>query len=356
MLRWCPARCSTFGGTSISEGKGKLFAPHIKRSSPSRFLIAPTESKSFPSDLMTFPSLCQRFPAPSRKGSNDPIERTRSAQRLHNPVPIQFSQEGNPGNPLSDWYSQRRDRTIIRMQQRKERKGPFFHEYIVIQLDNEELYRLDRRPDETIPHLIHCATNIRVPASDTIEQTPSFEDSIYCSKGSKLLSEIPFSSPVQLQAILHILRAIHSYPKTRTYTLYSYNCYFFAQAIALCIALDVCKYHRENLEIKSTRSDDCWKAVATDSDIPGTIGVYLAPIQVSAYFETNYDEFLEERAFALLAELHCIDVRALEAIVPFIHVITLPPFFKANPERLLEVQEFASRDTKRQEGVEVRTW
>ncbi|CAE6488047.1 unnamed protein product, partial [Rhizoctonia solani] len=116
-------------------------------------------------------------------------------------------------------------------------------------------------------------------ASDTIERTPSFEHNSQRSKGSDMLLDMEFCSPVQLQVILQILRAIHSRPKTRTYTVHRYNCYFFARAIVLCIARSVRKSHSGDL--KSGEPPYIEEFLRVDREGIDTVSEYYDPIQES---------------------------------------------------------------------------
>ncbi|CAE6509328.1 unnamed protein product [Rhizoctonia solani] len=110
--------------------------------------------------------------------SNALIVAKRVALGLEDPVRIQAGKWGE-GHPVVDWSLRHRGAKIQCMQLRKEKKHPFFHEYISFRLDDGGCFRLDRRqlPAEQSP--LDCAEPSGVAAYDTIEQIASLDDSMY---------------------------------------------------------------------------------------------------------------------------------------------------------------------------------
>lgn len=177
-------------------------------------------------------------PGASYRVSNAIVTAKRRLLNLEDPVRIQFKQEWKEGNPLFDWYDRRSSRMISKIQLRKESEGPFFHEYIAFELrDQGGYFRIDRRqlPDEHVP--LDCLSTSGVEAYDTIEQIESLDDRSYSR--SNCLVEVEFHDGAQLARLLAICRAIHQHPHASVYTLQRYNCYFFAQAILLCITRSI---------------------------------------------------------------------------------------------------------------------
>ncbi|CAE6426395.1 unnamed protein product [Rhizoctonia solani] len=215
----------------------------------------------------------------SSKSPNHLINKKKEAQGSNGPIHILFENEWSAGNPLFDWYSERSDCTITRIRRCKERKIPYFHEYIMIWLDNGECYRIDRRPYEPMD----CAKIKGVAAYDTIKEVQSFEQSSHCSEETNRFSDIEFSKPVQLQLILRILHAIHSHPKARLYSLLLYNCWFFSRAIVFCIARAVEKWHKTNVKgVRFLLSNDYWRGVTPKPDVTDPINEKFPPINGAA--------------------------------------------------------------------------
>ncbi|KAJ1306362.1 hypothetical protein OPQ81_007368 [Rhizoctonia solani] len=171
------------------------------------------------------------------------------------------------------------------MQKRKERKGPFFHEYIVIRLDNGEFYRIDRRPYQKVGCSMYSAKSKGFSALDTLEQTSSFEYSPDYPGESSPLLDIEFQVPVQLQLILHILRAVHAHPKARDYTVHLYNCYFFSRVIVYCITRSVREKHQKDLKgIEFPFADKYWKSVIPDPQVDNPAKQNFARIEGASFY------------------------------------------------------------------------
>ncbi|KAG8703379.1 hypothetical protein FRC11_010786 [Ceratobasidium sp. 423] len=221
------------------------------------------------------PPAVQQFLSFSSESLYQLIDKEKEEQDLNEPIYIRFEEEWGTGNPLYEWYSERSDRTIIGVWKCKERKIPYFHEYIMIQLDNEECYRIDRRPHEGADPMDY-AKNKGVTASDTIKRIPTFEHGSHCS--NRLLYA-DLHSPVQLGLLLRILHAIHKHPKANVYTLRRYNCHFFAQVIEFFIIRSVTNCHNKGMnDIKFPFSGDYWRKVALAPEVVNPTNEYFAPI------------------------------------------------------------------------------
>lgn len=177
-------------------------------------------------------------PGASYHISNALIIAKRAALGLEPPVRLKFSQTWSQSNPLFEWYQRRGDRTLIRaMQLRKERKSPFFHEYIAFSLqDSGGFFRMDRRqqPDENTP--LDSIYTHGVEPFDTIEEVSSLDDGLYGSSDCLIEIEFKSNTKVHLALLLKICHAICQHKHSSVYTLQRYNCYFFAQTIILCTA------------------------------------------------------------------------------------------------------------------------
>lgn len=176
-------------------------------------------------------------PGASYRISNHLVLAKRQLLNLEDPVRIQFDSSGVMRPDLFDWYERHLGQFIDTVQLRKELESPFFHEYIVFSLREGGYFRIDRRqrPDENTP--LDSIYKTGVEAHDTIEEVTSFDDALYCQ--SNCLIEIRFKADINMgvRLLLDLCQAIQAHPRARVYTLQRYNCYFFAQTIALCIAL-----------------------------------------------------------------------------------------------------------------------
>ncbi|CAE6396499.1 unnamed protein product [Rhizoctonia solani] len=183
------------------------------------------------------------LPGSSYYISNALIIAKRVALGLEDPVRIEFEEEWARGNPLFDWYQRHSNTSIESMQLRKEKKAPFFHEYVTFKLSDSSCFRIDRRqlPNERYP--MCCAQREGVEAYDTIEEITDLEDSMY--NPSDCLVQVDFTTDVELNLIIVICRAIYERPDTRNYTVQRYNCYFYSQTIVmftLCTVYDWDEY------------------------------------------------------------------------------------------------------------------
>ncbi|CAE6421190.1 unnamed protein product [Rhizoctonia solani] len=176
-------------------------------------------------------------PEASQYISNASIIAARAALGRAAPVRIEFDTSGNKTEPLAVWMGKRSHAEVECMQLRKERKGPFFHEYIVFRLINDKgCFRIDRRqlPDETSP--LGCTEDAGVEPYETIEDIGTLEESIYSP--SECLAHAEFKEHIRMELIIDICREISQHYHASTYTVQRFNCYFYAQTIFL---FTVCK-------------------------------------------------------------------------------------------------------------------
>ncbi|KAF8749088.1 hypothetical protein RHS01_10332 [Rhizoctonia solani] len=171
-------------------------------------------------------------PEASQHISNASIIAARAALGRAAPVRIEFDTSGNKTEPLAVWMGKRSHAEVECMQLRKERKGPFFHEYIVFRLINDKgCFRIDRRqlPDETSP--LGCTEDAGVEPYETIEDIGTLEESIYSP--SECLAHAEFKEHIRMELIIDICREISQHYHASTYTVQRFNCYFYAQTIFL---------------------------------------------------------------------------------------------------------------------------
>ncbi|CUA71628.1 hypothetical protein RSOLAG22IIIB_09726 [Rhizoctonia solani] len=165
--------------------------------------------------------------------SNAVIKGVRVALGLGTAIRIEFDESGTATRALADWCKINSHSYIQSMQLRKERRAPFFHEYIAVSLrDKGGYFRFDRRqlPNEGSP--LDCKENGGVEAYETIQAIMDLEDSTYNT--SDCLVQIDFEENVPLRLIVDICREIAQHELSYVYTVQRYNCYFYAQTLLLC--------------------------------------------------------------------------------------------------------------------------
>ncbi|CAE6472714.1 unnamed protein product [Rhizoctonia solani] len=135
--------------------------------------------------------------------------------------------------PLDDgWYKEQPCTTFRSFQHRKERSG-FKHEFIVLQLLDGSVCRIERMGD---PDARFDALSPRGSVAHDMAQCfrPDELDQA-CLGSSDIVAEVELPCDFDLMDVLKICRAIHEGEKTRNYTLQVFNCYFFSLAIQVCL-------------------------------------------------------------------------------------------------------------------------
>ncbi|CAE6450047.1 unnamed protein product [Rhizoctonia solani] len=208
------------------------------------------------------PTIPGPAPGSSYYVANASVKGMRVALGLADPVRVQFGAFGVADGLLSDWCELHSQASVQAMQLRKERKGPFFHEYIAFSMKNSQggttYFRLDRRqlPNEGCP--LDCTEDAGVEPYETIEQITDFEDSMYSP--SDCLVRLDFKDGLRLQLIIDICREISQHDLAGVYTVQRYNCYFYAQTVLL---LALCKEY-------DWYEDSIWKSESTPDHPEGT--------------------------------------------------------------------------------------
>lgn len=131
-----------------------------------------------------------------------------------------------------DWYKEQPCTMFQTLHHRKERTG-FRHEYIVLQLLDGSICRLERMGD---PHTrLEALSAHGITAHDMAECFRPESLSKASLEGTDIITELTFPEPFDLMDVLRVCRAIQEGEKTCQYTLLSSNCYFFCLAIQACL-------------------------------------------------------------------------------------------------------------------------
>ncbi|KAG9101567.1 hypothetical protein FS749_005796 [Ceratobasidium sp. UAMH 11750] len=118
------------------------------------------------------------------------------------------------------------------MQLRKEFSRPFFHEFILVCLNDGTQFRFDRRPsaEQPIDTLLHQGAD----AFDTVRTVEDIDDGSH--PPSQCIIALDLKNRVAVSLILTICSAIQRDKRTCRYTLHEFNCYFFSWTIISHVA------------------------------------------------------------------------------------------------------------------------
>jgi hypothetical protein len=185
-----------------------------KKNSASRFRFSFSFCSSMVPAILT----------PYRRPSNAVIPSSRSQS---NRKPVLYLNSPHITGPVYDWYFERKGVSIKVLEHRKE-YDTFQHEYILVELVDGSMFRIDRRPDPDVP--IDTIMRTGCDAFDTIEMVSSKGD----LPPSNIVASFETSiNPTALDC-LFILRICYAVKQGRTtwrYTLQNFNCYFLSWTI-----------------------------------------------------------------------------------------------------------------------------
>ncbi|KAL5637655.1 hypothetical protein ACGC1H_002059 [Rhizoctonia solani] len=158
--------------------------------------------------------------------------------RTQAPHIINFTAEGNGWRKgkTEEWYKQQPSTKFKYLEYRKEKESPFYHEYIVVHLENETVCRFDRRGD------VNSRANVLVgdpiPSEDSAHVIAKNDTEFYpmIERDSDLLLRMHFPKGQDILTILGICCGIQSTKATKDYSLTRYNCYFFSWMIITATA------------------------------------------------------------------------------------------------------------------------
>ncbi|CAE6473858.1 unnamed protein product [Rhizoctonia solani] len=163
-------------------------------------------------------------------GSLNKLSGSSFKDRSQLPHIISFKDGWRKG-PTEAWYQTQREpgksTTFTYLEYRKERESPFYHEFILVELDNKTVCRFDRRGD--INNRANVLVGEPIPSEDSahvIDTSTTHYSEIGAS--SDLLLRMHFPQGQDLLILLAICYGIHNNKNTQSYSLTRYNCYFFS--------------------------------------------------------------------------------------------------------------------------------
>ncbi|CAE7159675.1 unnamed protein product [Rhizoctonia solani] len=135
--------------------------------------------------------------------------------------------------PLDNGWYKEQPCTAFRCFQHRKERGGFTHEFIVLELLDGSICRIERMGD---PDARFDALSPRGSVAHDIAQCfrPDELDQA-CLDSSEIIAKVELPYEYDLIDVLKICRAIHEGEETRNYTLQVFNCYFFSLAIQVCL-------------------------------------------------------------------------------------------------------------------------
>ena len=175
---------------------------------------------------------------PSRAPSNTLIASTR-ALFFEGPIYLDFASGWDKG-PIIEWYEthRRKGSTIIeKLQLRRDRLPPYYHEYIVVFTQGGHAYRVDRRPDPDAP--FDTIMRAGCKPHDTV-QTVDSRSWRELEKNSDCIVKVHWKDKptIDLLFVLSICFALRQDEQAKQYTLQRYNCYFLSWTIIMVAVRD----------------------------------------------------------------------------------------------------------------------
>ncbi|KAG8681026.1 hypothetical protein FRC11_001672 [Ceratobasidium sp. 423] len=173
------------------------------------------------------------------------------------------------------WYEQQTESStkFTLIEHRKELKAPFYHEYLLIHLDDGAICRLERMGEGSRKDAIR---RVGCTAHDIIQWFPK---SKYCNdplskEPSELVVRIEFPREFDLLDILAICFSVQNVEISSAYTLQRYNCYFLCSTVLGILA----------------RRTAAWEAAITQDNWGGIVDNALHKLQTMEY--TDVYEYL----------------------------------------------------------------
>lgn len=133
------------------------------------------------------------------------------------------------------WYKlQQASSTAFRsIQHHRDSDPPFFHEFLLLQLNDGALCRIERTGQGS---RIDAIRNIGCTAHDYIQYFSASDYKAFTvDKPSELIAQVDLPHDFDIMDVLAICYAIYKRPRTRAYTLQRFNCYFLCGTILLVL-------------------------------------------------------------------------------------------------------------------------
>ncbi|QRV81959.1 hypothetical protein RhiJN_09974 [Ceratobasidium sp. AG-Ba] len=158
---------------------------------------------------------------------------SRAVQEKSKPFRIEFSGDwGNPDDKIFEWYRAQPYTRFKSAQHRKSRESPFYHEFLILILNNGSYCRLERTGDGK---RIDAISRTGSEAHDYIQLIQEVDYEVQLDSCSDVIAEIEFPHEFDLCDVFAICYAMQKNKHSSKYTLQRYNCYFFCCTILLVL-------------------------------------------------------------------------------------------------------------------------
>jgi hypothetical protein len=175
----------------------------------------------------------------------------QGAESGEGPLLITFINEWKKrDDPPFEWHARQPHTRFKSIQHRRSRDSPFFHEFLILKLDDGSVCRLERTGEGS---QLDAIRRIGSRAHDIIERITDQGYELELEKGSDIVSRIELPREFDLIDVLAICYAIQKSKHSSKYTLQRYNCYFFCCTILAILT-------RRLLTWESIFTDEIWES------------------------------------------------------------------------------------------------
>ncbi|KAF8673521.1 hypothetical protein RHS04_07633 [Rhizoctonia solani] len=185
-------------------------------------------------------------------GCNSLSVRPRPNDRFRIPRPLSWNTRHECLG--EEWYNEHKGKTFSTLQYRKQNEAPW-HEFILLFLDDRSVCRVERTgmADENNRH--GALFSHEIPAVDFMQVLPASVASDYEAGPVKsmLVTEIRYLEEIKLLSVLDICYAMQLDSDAKKYTLWRFNCYFFAWSIILILSRQIAQW---DLAFMGSKWDD----------------------------------------------------------------------------------------------------
>ncbi|KAG8722560.1 hypothetical protein FRC11_002691, partial [Ceratobasidium sp. 423] len=161
-------------------------------------------------------------------------------------LPLWFHKEWmHPDCPVHKWYTEQTQSStrFTSIEYRRELRAPFYHEFLLVHLDDGATCRLERLGEGSRADAIR---RIGCTAHDIIQWFPpnGYENDTYSKERTALIMNIDYLESFDLKDVLAICYSIRRGKKSSAYTLQRFNCYFLCATVITILARRVSRWER----------------------------------------------------------------------------------------------------------------
>ncbi|CAE6424243.1 unnamed protein product [Rhizoctonia solani] len=157
-----------------------------------------------------------------------------SADRIQLPIILDFDSDKGRED-IKNWYRRQPTTRFTYIEYRKDRDGPFRHEFVAAYLNNATICRFDRRAREGMRgHALKDEGTISEDSAHIITSVDT--QSRTHLENSDVLLKVELPEGQDIKFVLAVCYAIQFHPRAKSYSLLHYNCYFFSWTLVATLA------------------------------------------------------------------------------------------------------------------------